>query len=146
MNRLLTLIFFFIWLAAGTTLGAFCGYGQEVKPGKLVIVQDERIPQLIQKHVLLNSKQNGIMDGYRVQIFFDSGNESKRKAIDSRTEFLSKYPSVPAFLTFQEPFYKVRVGNFRSRVEADGFLEKIHLEYPNAFTVKDKINFPKVDQ
>jgi hypothetical protein len=85
------------------------------------------------------------MDGYRIQIFFDSGTESKKRAMDVRTVFQAQFPEITSYLSFQEPFYKVRVGDFRHRVEADGFLEKIKNEYPNGFTVKDKIYFPVID-
>lgn len=85
------------------------------------------------------------MEGYRIQIFFDSGTDSKKRAMDARTEFQVKHPDITAYLSFQEPFYKIRVGDFRYRIEADGYLEKIKNEYPNGFTVKDRIYFPKVD-
>ena len=120
-------------------------YAQTVNPGKITLNQDNRISSLVQKHIKLNSKLLGVMDGYRIQIFFDSGNDSKKRGLDFRSEFLSRYPEVSAYLSFQEPFYKVRVGDFRIKLEADGFLEKIHGDYPNAFTVRDRISFPKLE-
>ena len=113
--------------------------------GKLEIKQDPRISSLVQKHIQYNSRQKGVVDGYRIQIFFDSGNDSKKRAMDARAEFQNKHPEMTAYLSFQEPFYKVRIGDFRYRVEADGYLEKIKLEYPNSFTVKDRIYFPRLD-
>ncbi|HRZ76622.1 MAG TPA: SPOR domain-containing protein, partial [Bacteroidales bacterium] len=38
--------------------------------------------------------------------------------------------------------YKVRVGDFRTRLEAEGFLQQILTEYPGAFVIKDMIRFP----
>ncbi len=113
--------------------------------GKLEILQDSRIPALVSKNVQFNSRQKGVMDGYRIQIFFDSGTDSKKRAMDARTDFQAKHPEISAYLSFQEPFYKIRVGDFRFRIEADGCLEKIKSEYPNGFTVKDRINFPRMD-
>ena len=114
-------------------------------PGKLDILQDSRIPVLVQKNIYFNTRAKGVIDGFRIQIFFDSGSDSKKRAMDSRTEFLAKHPEMNAYLSFQEPFYKVRIGDFRLRMEADGYLDKIKQEYPNAFTVKDRIYFPKID-
>ena len=113
--------------------------------GKLEVYQDARISALVQKHIQFNSRQKGVMDGYRIQIFFDSGTDSKKRAMDARSEFQGKHPDMNAYLSFQEPFYKVRIGDFRYRIEADGYLEKIKTDYPNVFTVKDRIYFPKID-
>lgn len=126
-------------------LTAGCSLKAQQAEGKLVIFQDSHIPVLLQKHIQYSSKQKGIIDGYRIQIFFDSGAESKKRAVDARFDFQAKYPECASYLSFQEPFYKVRVGDFRYRVEADGFLEKIKNDYPNGFTVKDKIYFPVIE-
>jgi hypothetical protein len=112
--------------------------------GHIEIIQDERIGQLAEKHKSLNERQSDI-DGYRVQIFFDSGNSSKKKTNDAMQRFMDKYPDVKAYLSFKEPYYRVRVGNFRTLIESEGFLNKIKADYPNAFPVKEKIYFPGTD-
>ena len=92
-----------------------------VSQGKLEIIQDSRMNLLLEKHIQLNAVIPGVMDGYRIQIFFDSGNESKKRAVDIRVDFLNRFPGIPAYLSFQEPFFKIRTGDFRSKLEADGF-------------------------
>lgn len=114
------------------------------KPGHVEIIQDERIGRLAEKHKALNERQSDI-DGYRIQIFFDSGNNSKKKTSDAMQRFMEKYPDVKAYISFKEPYYRVRVGNFRSLIESEGFLKKIQADYPNAFPVKEKIYFPGTD-
>jgi hypothetical protein len=118
---------------------------ENVQKGKLEIVQDPRISTLLEKHVQLNAVLPGVMDGYRIQIFFDSGNESKKRAVDIRTDFIGRFPGISAYLSFQEPFFKIRTGDFRSKLEADGFLQKILPVYPNAYIVRDRINYPKTE-
>ena len=119
---------------------------QEIQPkGRLEIIQDSRIAALLEKHVQLNAVLPGVMDGYRIQIFFDSGNESKKRAVDIRSDFMGRFPGVPAYLSFQEPFFKIRTGDFRSKLEADGFLQKILPVYPNAYIVRDRINYPRTE-
>ena len=49
------------------------------------------------------------------------------------------------YLIFQEPYYKVRIGDYRTKMEAEAFLKKISGSYSNAFVVKDEINFPKLE-
>ena len=112
--------------------------------GHVEIIQDDRIPRLVEKHNELNERQSDI-DGYRIQIFFDSGNNSKKKTNDAMQRFMDKYPDVKAYISFKEPYYRVRVGNFRSLIESEGFLKKIQVDYPNAFPVKEKVYFPGTD-
>ncbi len=99
------------------------------------------IDDLTRKYIQANAKVKTIM-GFRVQIFFDSGNSSRNAAESARAKFKAKHPEVSAYLTFKEPNFRVRVGDFRTRHEARGFLNKIQLDYPNAFVIKDEINLP----
>ena len=110
----------------------------------LDIVQDQTIAGLLTKHVELN-EIHPCITGYRVQIFFDSGNNSKDNAVKIKTDFMTRYPEISCYLLWQQPNYKVRVGDFRNRLEAQGFLEKIRNDYKNAFIVKDKISFPPLE-
>ncbi len=111
--------------------------------GKVEIIQDQKLDELLNKH--LHYCQNyRVIPGYRIQIFFDSGNNSKKGAMSIKASFITKYPEVEAYIIFQEPYYKVRVGDFRNRMEAEGFLEIIIDDYPNAYRVNDKINFPEI--
>jgi hypothetical protein len=116
----------------------------QAKQGHIEIIQDERIGRLAEKHRALNERQSDI-DGYRIQIFFDSGNNSKKKTNDAMQRFIEKYPDVKAYISFKEPYYRVRVGNFRTLIESEGFLKKIQSDYPNAFPVKEKVYFPGID-
>lgn len=110
----------------------------------IIIQQDNKILELIELHQKANLRIN-YLDGYRVQIFFDSGANSHKNANRTKTNFASKYPEVPVYLIFKEPNFRVRVGDFRTRHEARGFLVKIIAEYPNAFVIKDQINFPALE-
>jgi hypothetical protein len=112
--------------------------------GHIQIVQDDRVDLLVSKHVQINQYKNG-MEGYRIQIFFDSGNNSKTKAQSVYEGFKAKYPDVRAYLSFKSPNYKVRVGDFRTRLDAQRFLNDIIFEYPNAWIIADQINLPDVN-
>lgn len=107
---------------------------------KVTVIEDPRIISLVLKHKYLNEKQKPV--GWRVQIFFESGNNSKSRAYNKKGIFMAMYPNVGVYLMFQSPYYKVRVGDFRSRMDAEGFKQKLLGEFPDAFVVKDEINFP----
>lgn len=124
---------------------ALCGQVSEVtRKGDIRVIQSERIERLIEKHKLLNVLYPEI-DGYRVQVYFDSGNTSKSRAFDVYKSVMSAYSGVMAYVVYHEPNYKVRVGDFRTRIEAEGFLKQIIVEYPSAFVIKDKVLFPKLE-
>ncbi|HOY33440.1 MAG TPA: SPOR domain-containing protein [Bacteroidales bacterium] len=106
----------------------------------VTIIEDPRIVSLVEKHIYLNEKQK--ITGWRVQIFFESGNNSKSRAYNKKGLFMTMYPETGVYLVFQSPYYKVRVGDFRSRMDAEGFKQKILGDFPDAFVVKDEINFP----
>ncbi|MCB9015952.1 MAG: SPOR domain-containing protein [Lentimicrobiaceae bacterium] len=119
----------------------FAGIYSFAQSGEVEVISDPRINQLVEKHIYLNQHQS-TLEGWRVQIFFDSGANSKRRASDVLNRFSSVYPDTQAYLSFKEPYYRVRVGDFRSRLEAEGFKKTIQAEYPNAFATSDMINPP----
>jgi len=110
---------------------------------KLDIDQDARIDSLVSNYVLLNKRKEG-GEGFRLEIFFSSGVSARENAQKVRTEFLRSFPDVPAYMTFQSPNFKVRVGDLRTKSEALQLKERIKNRYPNAFLVPDQIQFPKL--
>jgi hypothetical protein len=134
-------MFRFLFIVLGLLVfGSWPGNAQTLKPaaGKVEIIQDERISQLADQYKKM-SLNNPEIDGYRVQIFFDSGSNSKNAASNVKLEFETVYPEIKSYLSYKEPYYRVRAGNFRTQIEAVGFQQKIAVEYPNSFPVKDKI-------
>ncbi|HCY00222.1 MAG TPA: hypothetical protein DG754_08805, partial [Bacteroidales bacterium] len=58
---------------------------------------------------------------------------------------LEECPGITVYRTFQSPYYKVSVGDFRSRDEALKQLKRLSRKYPKAFIVGEWINFPSLD-
>ncbi len=108
------------------------------------IRQDAQIERLLRTHKELVSSDNRI-NGFRVQIYSDSGNQSKLRTQRRQAEFARRYPEVPSYISFDAPEFKLRAGNFRTRLDARRFLEKIAREYEGAFIVVDLIHFPGFD-
>jgi hypothetical protein len=112
--------------------------------GNIRVIRDDKLDNLVEKHIQVNENRQGI-EGYRIQIFFDSGTNSKTKAQSVFESFKAKYPETKAYLTFKSPNYKVRVGDFRTSLDAQRFLNTIIGDYPNAWIIEDLINLPKVE-
>ena len=118
--------------------------------GEYIVIQDPYIDTILQKHVEMNealllNTDNYAINGYRIQIFEESGNKSSTRAREVMADFSVKYPDVPVYLTWQAPNFKVRVGDFDTRMKAEGFLNKIKKSYPIAWVIRDKIKYPIIN-
>ncbi len=112
--------------------------------GSVKINQDARATELLDRHVEINKDNESKIEGWRIQIYNSSGSESKKEALEIRNKFLSKYPYLEAYTVYQPPFFKIRVGNFRTREEAYHFFKKIVQDFPVSYLVRDKIELPKL--
>ena len=99
------------------------------------------LDQLIESYKKVNYTSPGI-DGYRVQIFSESGNNAKEHAQQSLSEFNQLFSGNSAYLTYQQPNFKVRCGDYRTKAEARRLLKQLSGQYPGAYIVKDNIKIP----
>jgi hypothetical protein len=135
------------WLITGMILLTLTIFSQGQRMGSLEIRQDPMLDSLLMKYQLLREQIEDYSDnkgipGYRIQIFFDSGINSGERARTIKEEFEALFPGIPGYVTWKAPNYRVRVGDFRSRLEAEKALMDISEEYPNAWVIKDEINYP----
>jgi hypothetical protein len=100
------------------------------------VVKDNRIDEKIQ-----NKAQKQIL-GYRVQICFDS---DKNLVDQMRAKFISQYPKIDTYITFDAPNFNLKVGDFRTQIEAEKLKEKIVADYSITIIHKELINLPRVD-
>tara|TARA_R110001606_G_scaffold343398_2_gene491988 strand:- start:417 stop:785 length:369 start_codon:yes stop_codon:yes gene_type:complete len=70
------------------------------------------VKNLIDKKRSFN-KQYGY--GYRVQVYY--GDETKARSIESK--FKINFPNVYTKLDYDQPYWKVQVGNYKTKLEAD---------------------------
>ncbi len=110
---------------------------------RLNIQCDPKINNLLRQQADQN-KKSGTMSGFRLQIYFGSGENAHAQAIRIKTEFLSSNPDVKTYLFFKSPDFIVRVGNFRTKSEALKMQKSLLYKFPNAFIVADDIAFPEL--
>lgn len=84
--------------------------------------------------------------GYRVRIFFDNRQSARQDSEEMMEMFESMYPGVPAYRSYVNPYFKITVGDFRTKSEAMSFLQDIIGVFPKAFIVKEHIEYPAVDR
>lgn len=111
--------------------------------GKVEVVKDPRIDTLIAKRAELN-KATGINQvmGFRVQVFTGP---DRRNAYNAQAKFQQEFPDIRSYIIYNEPNFKVRAGDFRTRIEAEKLQNELKKWFPGTFIISEKINPPKTD-
>ncbi len=86
-----------------------------------------------------NKKVSGI-PGYRIRIYSESGLGAREEQQRIRAKFLSYHPGIDAYNRYDEPFFKVYVGDCRTKSEALMLYDQIKTDFPNPIIVEDYIN------
>jgi hypothetical protein len=132
--------FFFMLIAASTQTFAQAR-------GRVEVVKDPLLDTLIAKRFALN-KETGIAPGvassygYRVQFFSGS---NRKDAYNAQTRLQNQYPELRTYILYSEPNFKVRAGDFRTRLEAEKLIQQLRPQFPSLFIISEKINLPKAD-
>lgn len=106
------------------------------------IVQDSAMTVLLDEAV--NGKREMVeIDGYRVQIYSSNRQQTaKSEALELETKLKDKLPQ-PLYVQYIPPFWKVRLGDFRTYDEAREYKKIFVQEYPemmgDTYIVRDKI-------
>lgn len=107
----------------------------------LVIRQDPAIDTLVNRHIMANIVKQGI-DGWRIQIYRGGHRNASDDANKVRARFMEDFPEMKTYLVFDKPnWFKVKVGDFRTREEAARVFYKIQSKYPDAYLIRDVIAF-----
>jgi len=108
--------------------------------GSVSIIRDERLDQITE---FIGRKSESIegslIDGYRIQIFFA---ESRSIAQTQKAAFMSSHTSQKAYIDYLAPNYRIRVGNFRTKLQAEKFKQELISIYPTSIVLEDKIELP----
>ncbi len=102
----------------------------------ITIYKDPRLDLLIKKQVELNRKafieNNRTGSGYRVLVI---NTNDRNKAMSVKSTLMTNFPDHKTYLIYQSPYFKIQIGNFKERPEADQLKKKILSFYPNGVIV-----------
>jgi len=107
--------------------------------GTVNVIQDKRVDVLLKTDSIINSNNLGFI-GYRIQIFSGRSTD-KEKAIAVKNEFLQIFPDERAYVVYSAPDFRVRVGNFRTKLESIALFKACEKYFPNCYPVKTRISF-----
>jgi hypothetical protein len=117
------------------TLIPFSIYSQNIN-----IKYESGIDSLIIKNNTIQQKKDGVL-GWRIQLKFKSTKEEIKK---TRAEFMKLYPQTPTYLTYESPYYRICVGNFRTKNEALKLNNFIRRNFVEAYPVKKIIKISEL--
>ncbi len=113
--------------------------------GKVTLHGDPKIEQLMKLNLSVNRKEQAFQ-GYRIQILSASSYNTNIDTLKSYTQrFEEEFPDIRAYLQYTDPDFKIRVGNFRTRIETIPALKRIRKKYAGAYPVKTVIYLKELD-
>lgn len=115
--------------------------GAQSDTSSVIVHKDPRIDLLIKKQIQINeettrnSRRSG--PGFRIQVMSTT---DRTKAIAAKTKIYQSYPELKPYILYQSPYYRLKVGNFKTREEAGEYLPGLSRDFPGTtFIVKDTI-------
>jgi hypothetical protein len=97
----------------------------------VTVSQDPKFEQLLNEKRKINASLT-VSDSYKIQIY-NGGSENAKKTLN---EFRQEFNDIDATIVFNTPNYKVWVGSFRTRIEAERNLANIKDRYKNVLLIK----------
>lgn len=136
-----------IILSLSLLLFSVAVFAQE-KKGNLEIVKSPMIDLLQERRVYFENnpvevrpvdKENGTRStvlGFRVQIYSGS---SRNEAYATQARFQKQYKDIATYVSYTQPNYRIKVGDFRSRSEAQAFMREVKNDYPMVFLFTEQV-------
>lgn len=112
------------------SLLVFCA-ANAVAQESVNVVQDTRFEQLLNEKRKINSSIT-VNDRYKIQIFYGDNDKARKTLADFKRDF----KTMDGTIIFESPTYKVWIGNFKSRIEAEKNLLDVKKKYPYALLIK----------
>ncbi len=115
----------------------------------IIIHKDARLDLLTQKQIQINKhaamlNSTGQYKGFRVQIM-STGNRDE--AFKIKADLLTKFPDQKSYTIFQSPNYKIRIGNFLKKEDAENYRKQItNLFSQEIYVVEDAIEYTATEE
>lgn len=111
-----------------------------IMPSEVTIHQSQDIARAMESHIQTNSSR--LVQVWRVRIFNDNKQTARFESEAVEKNFKEAHPRVFVYRSYASPFFRVTVGDFRTKSEALRLQEEIKGEYPNTIVIKENVQFP----
>lgn len=124
-----------VMLSAAIGLRAQDNAGTE---GNVKVTKDSRIDILIKKQIYINTLAIRNQPGFRVQVLTTN---KRNEANDAKAKAMQLFPEYRSYMDWEAPYFKVRVGDFKSRQDATDLRNKLASQFSGGvFVVPTIIN------
>lgn len=124
----------------GTTI--FQLLDQQSGEGSVTLNQPVQMESMYAKYIKANKDRK--RNGYRIRLFFDNKQSARVESEELEKAFQQQFPLIPTYRSYTNPFFKVVVGDYRTKSDAIRELQKILPFYPQAIVVKESIYYPAI--
>jgi len=107
----------------------------QTEDGTVRIESSAHIDQMLAQKKNYN-KSLDKFQGFKIQIYYGS----EKECYEVKEEFKSLYPDIATSIIFSTPQWKLQIGNYRTRLEADHSMVGIKKEYPSAIVLATEID------
>jgi hypothetical protein len=132
---------FILYSAAFVLLLAFSTAMQAQTEGKVRINADPRLERELQDEVEHNDSAS--LTGFRIQIYFGNDRKEAEKNIRKFKNLYPEYKDI-SYLRYYQPYWRVRIGNYYRKIDAQNLLYKLTSDFDNVLLVKDQIELPEI--
>lgn len=105
---------------------------------QVFINENAKLQSIINNHKSRNEHKQEIR-GWRIRVYMGSGRTAREEANRVKMKIRTSYPEVEPHLVHHSPYFKILVGDFRTRIEAESFRNKLKREYPNCYVVESVV-------
>ncbi len=99
------------------------------------VKQSAAVTDVVEKYTQYQ-KKNEYGQGYRIQISYSNNRDEVYKA---KAKLYGEFTDYQSYVEYEQPSYKLRIGDFKTRLEATAALNQVITLYQGAFIVRDRI-------
>ena len=140
-SLLLFSIFLFSGLCAQDSL-----LGKQTDSNSVIVHKDQRLDMLIKKQIEINEETSRnarrSAKGFRLMVI---NTDKRNDAIEAKTKVYTYFPELKAYLIYQSPYFKLKVGNFKDRKDAETYQKRLDAYFPKGVFVINDIIEVKLD-
>ena len=112
-----------------------------IDSNSVVVHKDPRIDMLVKKQSQINEETSRdarrFVKGFRLMVITTN---SRDEALAAKTTVYTYFPELKAYLWHQSPYYKLKVGNFKERKDAEAYQKKLNNYFPKGvFVMPDTV-------
>ncbi|MFB6306269.1 MAG: SPOR domain-containing protein [Flavobacteriales bacterium] len=110
--------------------------------GGLVVKQPQKLDSMLADYKKINKEFPGI-EGYRINLYFGERDSAKKIRKEYKDAFGKD--SINTYINWYKPNFRLRIGNFRTKLQAERYKLKIEERFPEAYVIKTKIELPQLN-